>query len=287
MRPNQLRSSVSFWPRFGTLIILNRSIQVKVWTIRGDFLQNQKEHQSNGFLAGDHGADRCIRPLHIPSPNLLCKPYTLTCIQCSQESYMLKFHIVFYAGGWCWVQCYFVVVYCTMLLGACTIFFEGVCCAVSLFLTLNGSVGTLQFLWCWDGDTITVCLCSGWVRTTTVTVYHCFMQRALQEGVGHLEGFAAGASKHNLASPDVYHFSGQRHPESRFLCFPLVYFWIWSSGATLRLWDKGVGVRPNANGFIKSDPADDASQFTSKLPQTKYFGSLLVTGLLEYPGLAF
>ena len=32
------------------------------------------------------------------------------------------------------------------------------------------------------------------------TVYHCFMQSALQEGVGHLEGLATGAtnSKHKL-----------------------------------------------------------------------------------------
>ena len=109
------------------------------------------------------------------------------------------------------------------------------------------------------------------------TVYHCFMQSALQEGVGHLEGLATGAtnSKHKLAQ-------SQAAPQ----CFPR--FWSTSSRVSfplfstflfldLVIWghssDTGVGVRPNANGFIKSDPADDASQFTTKLPQTKYFGS--------------
>ena len=80
------------------------------------------------------------------------------------------------------------------------------------------------------------------------TVYHCFMQSALQEGVGHLEGLATGAtnSKHKLAqsqaAPQCFpRFWSTSYPESRFLCFPHFYFWIWSSGATLRIRALGFG----------------------------------------------
>ena len=129
------------------------------------------------------------------------------------------------------------------------------------------------------------------VYTVTHTVYQCFMQRALQEGVATWRGSPQVAANTRL-SPRLHQMFStllvSMSSPSRFLCFPHFYFWIWASRPTLRslyLRDKGVGVGPNANGFIKTDPADDASQFTTKLPQTKYFGSLLALGQ-QYSDLA-
>ena len=84
MRQNRLRSSVSFCPRFGTLIILNRSIQVRVYTIREYFYRIRREHQRNGFLAGDLGAGRYA--LAYPFLELAAEnhsvviPHTFTCV---------------------------------------------------------------------------------------------------------------------------------------------------------------------------------------------------------------
>ena len=143
-------------------------------------------------------------------------------------------------------------------------------------------------------DTITGCGygVSGWGTHTVTTVYHCFMQRALQEGVPTWRGSPQVVANTRL-SPWLHQMFSTFLVNvilARFVCFPHGYFWIWASVATLRrlyLWDKGVGVGPNANGFIKTDLADDASQFMTKLPQTKYFGSLLALDILQYSDLTF
>ena len=128
------------------------------------------------------------------------------------------------------------------------------------------------------------------VYTVTHTVYQCFMQRALQEGVATWRDSPQVAANTRL-SPRLHQMFSTLLVNVIPVSFPLFSTFLFldlgisAHSLPLYLRDKGVGVGPNANGFIKRDPADDASQFTTKLPQTKYFGSLLALGQ-QYSDLA-
>ena len=140
-------------------------------------------------------------PLHIPSPNLLCKPHTLTCVYTVHKKAICQNN-------------------------------EKKC----------GHTVTLVVLW-WGTqllDRSTVCL--GFQQCITVLCRaHCRRVLGTWRGSPQVPPTANTSLPSPRLPPNVFHISGQRHPESRFLCFPHFYFWIWSSGATLRIRALGFG----------------------------------------------
>ena len=102
------------------------------------------------------------------------------------------------------------------------------------------------------------CIWVGWVPHTTTHGVSLFYAESTAGGCATWRGSPQVAA--NTSPGFTKCFPRFWSPSTRFLGFPHFYSWIWASGATLclYLWDKGVGVRPNANGFIKTDPADDA-----------------------------
>ena len=81
------------------------------------------------------------------------------------------------------------------------------------------------------------------VYTVTHTVYQCFMQRALQEGVATWRDSPQVAANTRL-SPRLHQMFStllvSMSSPSRFLCFPHFYFWIWASRPTLYLSTCGI-----------------------------------------------